>query len=80
MTKLTACVASLSVFVAYCISFGADPLELADTSFLQDNSTGNVSVAEYYDDSCVYEFNYQWFDLRGIPSFQVASATTIATF
>lgn len=66
MTKITTCAASLSVFVALCIGYGADPLQLADQKFLTDNSTGSATPEQYYFSSCMYDFNYSWYDLSGL--------------
>ena len=70
MTKITACVASLALFIVSQIKIVGDPLNLLDSNFLQDPTIGNVSQAVYMSDfaegTCIYENNYNWYDFSNM--------------
>ena len=70
MTKITACVASLALFIVSQIRIGGDPLQLLDQNFLQEPTIGNVSSAVYMSNfalgTCIFENDYNWYDFSNM--------------
>ena len=71
MTKITACISSLAVFLVLCINNGNDSLDLADTKFLMEISTGNLTDTVLFNPSHECVFYYR----EGVYDFSSTSTT-----
>ena len=59
---------SLAVFLSVCFNTGSDPLELADSKFLVEVSTGNLTDTYLFDPSneCIYVNDWNVYDYSSV--------------